>query len=121
MYDRASQRSAVWGGDSTLQASPFPPRRRYGRLCCALHPDSIFRIQEIDQAMKKTRVTKEAVLSFLLTHLIVERGITLELDQAGLFSLSNLAQRAVEHISETEGMIPHELIEELAAEYLDSQ
>lgn len=71
--------------------------------------------------MKKTRVSKEEALNFLLTHIIVERGVTLELDQLALFSLSNLAQRAVEHISESEGVIPHELIEELATEYLEGQ
>ena len=71
--------------------------------------------------MKKTRVSKEEALSFLLTHIIVERGITLELDQLALFTLSNLAQQAVEQIAETEGAVPHELIEELAAEYLATQ
>ncbi len=70
--------------------------------------------------MKKTRVSKEEALSFLLTHLIVERGLTLELDQVGLFTLSNLAQQAAEQISGSEGVIPHELIEQLAAEFLES-
>ena len=70
--------------------------------------------------MKKERLSTAEALSFLLTYIVVERGITLELNQLNLFSLSNLAERAVDEISNTEGVIPHELIEELAVEFLES-
>ena len=70
--------------------------------------------------MMKERLSTPEALSFFLTYIVVERGITLELNQLNLFTLSNLAQRAVDEISNTEGVIPHELIEELAVEFLES-
>ncbi len=70
--------------------------------------------------MKKERLSTAEALSFLLTYIVVDRGITLELNQLNLFTLSNLAQRASEDISNTDGIIPHELIEELAEEFLEA-
>ena len=70
--------------------------------------------------MKKERLSTAEALSFLLTYIVVDRGITLELNQLNLFTLSNLAQRASEDISNTDGIIPHELIEELAEEFIES-
>ncbi len=70
---------------------------------------------------RKVRVTKEEALNFLLTHIVVERGLVLTIDQLALFNLNNLAQRAVEQIAETEGIIPHEVIEALASEYFEQQ
>ena len=67
---------------------------------------------------EKQRISKEQALSFLLTYLVVEQGHTLTLDPLNLFNLNNLAQRATEEISASEGIIPHEIIEKLAAEYL---
>ena len=72
-------------------------------------------------AGKKERITKEEALSFLLTYIVVEQGVSLELDQLALFNLTNLAQQAVVTINETEGIIPHEVIESLATEYLASK
>ena len=72
-------------------------------------------------ALKKERITKEEALNFLLTYIIIERGQTLHLDQLALFNLSNLARRAVEEVAATDGIIPHEVIEELAGEYLEGQ
>jgi hypothetical protein len=69
--------------------------------------------------MDKARVSKEEALCFLLTYLVVERNTTLELTQTSLFELSNLAQQAVDRISESDGVIPHEVIETLAASYLE--
>ena len=69
--------------------------------------------------MKKARVSKEEALCFLLTYLVVERNTTLELTQMTLFELSSLAQEAVDQISASEGVIPHEVIETLAASYLE--
>ena len=71
--------------------------------------------------MKKTRITREEALNFLLTHIVVERNTNIELNQLTLFQLSNIAQSAVEQISQAEGIIPHEVIEQLAAEYLESK
>lgn len=70
-------------------------------------------------ARNKERLTKEAALSFLLTHIIVEKGRTLTLDQLALFNLLNLAGRAVALLSEEDGTIPHEVIEQLAMEFLN--
>ncbi len=72
-------------------------------------------------ASGKERISKAEALSFLLTHIVVERGFALELDQLGLFKLNSVAQRAVDEISDTESIIPHEVIERLAAEYLDNK
>ena len=70
-------------------------------------------------ASRKHRITREEALNFLLTHIVVERQIPITLDQVTLFKLSNLANTATEQISQTEGIIPHEVIETLAAEFLD--
>ena len=70
---------------------------------------------------RKDRITKEEALSFLLTHIVIERNIELTLDQLGLFDPANLAQQAVDKMSETEGMIPHEVIEQIAADFLEDQ
>ena len=70
-------------------------------------------------AARKHRITREEALNFLLTHIVVERQLSLTLDQVTLFKLSNLAQAATEQISQTEGIIPHEVIESLAAEFLE--
>ena len=69
----------------------------------------------------KERISKEEALSFLLTHIVVERGEAIQLDQLALFNLTNIAQRAVEEISESEGIIPHEVIEALAAEFMGDE
>ena len=69
---------------------------------------------------KRDRITKEEALSFLLTFIVVEKQHSLVLDQLALFNLTNLALRAVEETNANEGVIPHELIESLATEYLDS-
>jgi hypothetical protein len=71
-------------------------------------------------ATMKSRISKEEALNFLLTYIVVERGQAITLDQLGLFNLSNLALRAVEQINASEGIIPHEIIESLGAEYLES-
>lgn len=70
---------------------------------------------------RKERITKEEALNFLLTHIVVERGETLTLDPLGLFNLTNLAQQAAMEINASEGIIPHEVIESLAAEHMAAQ
>ena len=69
---------------------------------------------------KKHRVTREEALSFLLTYIVVEQNQNLVLDQLTLFNLTNLAQKAVDETTDSEGIIPHEIIELLAKEYLDT-
>ena len=71
-------------------------------------------------SMHKERISKEEALNFLLTHIIVERGQSITLDQLTLFNLTNLAKEAVIQISVSDGIIPHEVIESLAAEFLEN-
>lgn len=71
-------------------------------------------------AQKKHRITKEEALSFLLTYIVVEQNQKLVLDQLTLFNLTNLALRAVDETTDSEEIIPHEIIESLAKEYLDT-
>lgn len=67
-----------------------------------------------------SRISKEQALSFLLTHLVVDQQQVFELGPKALFSLMHLAAQAEERINNEEGVIPHEIIEELAREFLDS-
>ncbi len=68
----------------------------------------------------KQRISKEEALSFLLTYLIVDRQLSFELNQLVLFNLTNLAAEAALRLSEEEGLIPHELIETLAEQFIES-
>ena len=69
----------------------------------------------------KERINKAEALSFLLTHIVVDRSHSLKLDQLSLFRLTSIAQRAADEINKSNAIIPHEVIEILAEEYLDSQ
>ena len=68
----------------------------------------------------KGRISREEALSFILTHLIVERQISFEMNQLQLFNLMNLATEAETALREGDGLIPHEVIEELAERFLDN-
>jgi hypothetical protein len=68
----------------------------------------------------KPRLTKEEVLAFLLTYLIVERQQTFTLNQMTLFSLSNVAAEVVNRLASEEGLIPHEVIETLADQFIET-
>lgn len=68
----------------------------------------------------KSRLTKEKALSFLLTYLVVDRQQSFTMDQITLFNLSNLAAEAEIRLSEEEGLIPHEVIESLADQFIES-
>jgi hypothetical protein len=68
----------------------------------------------------KSRLTKERALSFLLTYLVVDRQQSFTMDQITLFNLSNLAAEAEIRLSEEEGLIPHEVIESLADQFIES-
>lgn len=69
---------------------------------------------------KKQRISKEEALAFLLTYIIVDRQTTFELNQLSLFNLTNLAAEAELKLSQEEGLIPHELIETLAEQFIES-
>lgn len=66
----------------------------------------------------RERISKADALNFLLTCMVVERGTTIELDQLTLFNLNSIAQQAADEINESDDIIPHEVIETLATEYL---
>lgn len=68
----------------------------------------------------KARISKEEALAFLLTYLIVDRQLVFELNQLSLFNLSNLAAEAELKLSKEEGLIPHELIETLAEQFIET-
>ncbi|MCZ6502748.1 MAG: hypothetical protein O6945_09570 [Gammaproteobacteria bacterium] len=68
--------------------------------------------------MQKSKITKEETLSFLLTYLVVEKGQEMKIDQVTLFNLTNLAQQAADTINTEDGVIPHEVIEAIANEFL---
>tara|TARA_R110002072_G_scaffold59158_5_gene150745 strand:- start:16735 stop:16947 length:213 start_codon:yes stop_codon:yes gene_type:complete len=68
----------------------------------------------------KSRLSKEEALSFLLTYLIVERQQSFTLNQMTLFSLSNLALEVEHRLSSEEGLIPHEVIEALADQFIET-
>ncbi|MDZ7684239.1 MAG: hypothetical protein U5O39_03895 [Gammaproteobacteria bacterium] len=67
----------------------------------------------------RNRLSREEALSFLLTHLVVEREYTFDMNQTSLFRIMNLAAEAESRISEEEGLIPHELIEQLATRFIE--
>lgn len=71
--------------------------------------------------MHKSKITKEETLSFLLTCIVVENNRKIEIDQLTLFNLTNLAQQAADTINTEEGVIPHEVIEAVAHEFLHHQ
>lgn len=63
-----------------------------------------------------SRLSNQEALSFLLTHLVVERQISFEMNQMTLFKLLSLATEAEETVNDTDGAIPHEVVEQLAAQ-----
>jgi hypothetical protein len=71
--------------------------------------------------MARTRITKDEALSFLLTYIVVEQSTELQVDQFTLFNLNSLAQQASEMINSEDGIIAHEIIEELAHQFLETQ
>ena len=66
------------------------------------------------------RISKEEALSFLLTHLVVERQFPIRLDQSVLFEIMNFALRGTLEINGTDDVAPHEVLEALADEFLKS-
>ncbi|HAK50516.1 MAG TPA: hypothetical protein DCM54_01240 [Gammaproteobacteria bacterium] len=68
--------------------------------------------------MANSRISRQEALSFVLTYIVVERNIDITLDKLSLFKLTQLAQDAASRINSVEGAIPHEVIEQVASEYL---
>lgn len=68
----------------------------------------------------KPRISKEEALSFLLSYLIVEQQLVFELNPLSLFTLTNLAAEAEHKLSTEEGLIPHEIIETLAQQFIET-
>jgi len=66
----------------------------------------------------RSRLTKEEALSFLLTHIVVEKEHRFEMNPASLFTLMNMAAEAEMAVNQQEGVIPHEVIESIAADFL---
>lgn len=64
------------------------------------------------------RITKEEALSFILSYIVVERNQPLHLDQLALFEIVNIAAMGTQRINSTVDITPHEVLEELAQEYL---
>ena len=71
--------------------------------------------------MKKSRITKDEALSFLLTYIVVEKAQELVLNQLSLYDLTRMAQDAASKINEEDGIIPHEVIESIAKDYLQRE
>lgn len=63
-------------------------------------------------------MTKQDALSFLLAHIVIEKNHHFELNSVSLFNLMTLASEAEQTISTSKGIIPHEVLEELAAGFV---
>lgn len=71
--------------------------------------------------MAKSRIRQQETLSFLITYLVVEQSREINLDKISLFKLTRLAQDAANRINEEDGLIPHEIIELVAAEFAEDE
>ena len=69
---------------------------------------------------RSIKISRAETLSFLLTYIVVEKGIELSLTQMTLFQLSTLAQEAADKINTEDDIIPHEVIEELAEPFIEA-
>lgn len=69
----------------------------------------------------RSRLSQQEALSFLLTHLVVERRVSFEMNQMTLFRLLSLASEAEEMVNREDGVIPHEIIEHVARQFEPGQ
>jgi len=65
----------------------------------------------------RSKLSKEDALSFLLTHIVIERNSSFEMNQLNLFRLTQLATEAVALIDQEDDIIPHEVIENIALNF----
>lgn len=70
---------------------------------------------------RKPRLSKEEALSFLLTHLVVERAYKFEMTPTILFRLNHMATESLDILAREEGAIPHEVIENIAQNFIDKE
>lgn len=103
-------------GDMPMAPEPVAPHFSVG-VQPRMMPLHYFRCPH---PLMKSRLTREKALSFLLSYLVVDRQKSFTMDQMTLFNLSNLAAEAENRLSEEEGLIPHEVIESLADQFLES-
>ena len=68
--------------------------------------------------MPRSKITKEEALTFLLTYIVIEQSTELQLDQLTLFNLTSIAEQAAVRINSEDGIIPHEVIEDIAQQFL---
>ena len=68
---------------------------------------------------KKERISREEAISFLLTHIVVERACSFEMNQFNLFQITTLAAEAQDILSREEEAIPHEIMEGLAIRFIE--
>ncbi len=64
------------------------------------------------------RITTEEALSFLLTHIVVKCNHAIELTPLILLNLMNSAKIAEDRINREDGVIPHEVLEEIANDFI---
>lgn len=67
----------------------------------------------------RRRLTREEALSFLLTHIVVEHQYTFEINASTLFRIMQLAAEAESRVNTEEGVIPHEVIEAIARDFIE--
>ena len=65
----------------------------------------------------RSKLSKEDALSFLLTHIVIERNNPFEMNQLNLFKLTQLAVEATTMIDQEEDIIPHEIIENISLKF----
>jgi hypothetical protein len=65
------------------------------------------------------KLSKEEVLSFLLSHIVVEKACRFEMNPNSLFELMNLAAEAEKRVAMEDESIPHEVIEEVASAFIE--
>ncbi len=65
------------------------------------------------------KITREEALSFLLTHIVVERNVAFEMNQQSLFNLMAMASHAEHRLREEQGLVRHEVIEAIAHEFIE--
>ncbi|XOV90408.1 MAG: hypothetical protein ACFHX7_11130 [Pseudomonadota bacterium] len=65
------------------------------------------------------KITREEALSFLLTHIVVEKQVSFEMNQLTLFNLMSMASQAEQRLREEQGLVRHEVIEAIAEEFIN--
>ena len=56
-----------------------------------------------------------------MTHIVVDKQHSFEMSPMNLFNLMNLAAEAESELQTQEGLIPHEVIEEIAKKFIEQE